>query len=36
MSEAIKSYGNVLAYLTDFGAQWSGPGKNGHAPNEMT
>ena len=32
---AIKSYGNILAYVTDFAGSWAGPGDDGYLPNSM-
>jgi hypothetical protein len=32
---AISSYGNILAYVTDFAGSWNGPGDDGYAPNSM-
>jgi hypothetical protein len=32
---AIQSYGNVLAYVTDFGGKWAAPGEEALSPNSM-
>lgn len=32
---AISSFGNVLAYVSDFAGNWNGPGEDGYQPNSM-
>ena len=32
---AIRSFGNVLAYVTDFAGKWSGPGEEARRANAM-
>ena len=32
---AIRSFGNVLAYVTDFAGKWTAPGEQGNRPNGM-